>query len=276
MAFQVEQERFKELFQHTSDGVMVIDRTLRVVALNPSAERLTACSAGAAVGVNVCREVAVCQNAEGFELCETACPALAAFTRGESRLTLEVGLPSQGGQTAPAACVPVTAADGAPMVMILIRDVSDRAVLEEQILSIERVDRVSGLFARPYFEELYRREVRLAERQDRALAVVLVSLSGDVMERAESDQAIRGVAEAIRASLRRVDIAGRYDHGTFAIVLLDADSRGAASLIARIRATWSRQPLAEAVSIAYGIGTVERDGYAGLLKAARLSVKGSG
>jgi diguanylate cyclase (GGDEF)-like protein len=271
VGFQVGRERFIGLFQHTSDGVVVIDQALRVVAINPAASRLTMCSADATIGVKVCREVAICQNAEGFELCETGCPGRAALDRGVTHDVLDVNLPGRGGQVAPAACVPMTADDGAPLAMILIRDVSDRAALEEHVLAVERVDRVSGLFARAYFDELYRREVRLAERQRRALAAVVVSLSGDAMDGAGADQAIRGVAEAIRASLRRVDIAGRYDHATFAVVLLDADADGAASLIARIRDRMARQPLAHGVSMAYGVGTVATDGYTELLKAARQS-----
>lgn len=275
MGFQIDQERFTELFQHTSDGVIVIDGSLRIVAINPAAEQLTACPAKAAVGIKICSEVAVCQNAEGFELCETACPGQAAFSRGERRLDLEVNLPVRGGQTAPAACVPLKSVGGESLAMILVRDVSDRAALEEHVLSVERVDRLSGFYARSYFDELYRREVRLAERQQRALAAVVVSLSGDALEGPDADRRIRGVAEAIRASLRRVDIAGRYDHGTFAVVLLDADSSGAASLIARIRAKVPPQSVAEGLSITYGVGTAAINGYAGLLKAAKQSLKGS-
>lgn len=272
---QVQRERFNELFQHTSDGVLVVDRALRVVAINPAASRLTTCSADATIGVKVCREVAICQNAEGFELCETACPGRAALDRGVMQETLEVNFPGRGGQVAPAMCVPMTAADGAPLAMILIRDVADRAALEERILEVERVDRVSGLCARTYFDELYRREVRLAARQQRALAVVVVSLSGEAMDGDAADPAIRRVAEAIRASLRRVDIAGRYDHATFAVVLLDADANGAASLIARIEDRLTGQPLAQGVSMAYGVGTVATDGYTELLKAARQSASRS-
>ena len=271
VGFQVGRERFNELFQHTSDGVLVVDRALRVVAINPAASRLTTCSADATIGVKVCHEVAICQNAEGFELCETACPGRAALDRGVTQETLDVNFPGRGGQVAPAACVPMTAADGEPLAMILIRDVSDRAALEEHILVVERVDRISGLCARAYFDELYRREVRLAERQQRALAVVIVSLSGEAMDGDDTDPSIRRVAEAIRASLRRVDIAGRYDHATFAVVLLDADANGAASLIARIEDRLAKQPLAQGVSMAYGVGTVATDGYAELLKAARQS-----
>jgi transcriptional regulator with PAS, ATPase and Fis domain len=146
VGFEIERERLKELFQHTADGVMVIDRALRIVALNPSAERLTACSADAAVGQRVCNEVAVCQNAEGFELCETACPGLAALERFETSSVLAVNLPARGGQVAPAACVPmrrsmVSAGDD------LIRTLQIVLRLKE-ILSVRRVDRVSGLYAR--------------------------------------------------------------------------------------------------------------------------------
>jgi diguanylate cyclase (GGDEF)-like protein/PAS domain S-box-containing protein len=278
VGFEIERERLKELFQHTSDGVMVIDRALRIVALNPSGERLTACSADTTVGRRVCNEVAVCQNAEGFELCETACPGLAALERVETNSALDVNLPARGGQVAPAVCVPMSAEDGSRLAMILIRDVSDRTALEEEILSVERVDRVSGLYARTYFDDLYRRELKLAERQRRTLAVVLISLSGDVLDGPEADQVIRVVGEAVRASLRKkVDIAGRYDHDAFAIVLLDTDSDGAASLTSRIEARLAAQRaegrLGADLSVSCGVGSVLKDGYAGLLKAARSSLR---
>lgn len=277
MGFEIARERLTELFRYTSDGVIVIDRALRIVAINPAAERLTAFRAEGTVGVRVCNEVAVCQNAEGFELCDTACPGLAAIERSRAHDALEVNLPGRQGQVAPAACVPTTAADGSPLAMILIRDVSDRTALEEQILSVERVDQVSGLYTRAYFDDLYRREVKLAERTQRPLAAVVVWLAGDVMDGSQADQVIRHVGETVRASLRRLDIAGRYDHETIATVLLDADAEGAKSLISRVEsrlATLRAQGhLGRGLSVSYGVGTVAKDGYAGLLKAAKQSVK---
>lgn len=273
MAFEIERERLKELFEHTSDGVMVIDRALRIVALNPAAERLTASAASGSVGMRVCSELAVCQNAEGFELCETACPGVAALERGESHPWLEVNIPGRGGRVAPAACIPMKSIEGAPLAMILIRDVSDRAELEERILSIERFDRVSGLYARAYFDDLYRREIKLAERQGRVLAAVITALSGDALDGPEADQVIRVVGDAIRASLRKVDLAGRHDYQTFAMVLLDTDAAGAASLISRIESKVAAIRATGAFTapfvVRHGIGTVGEDGYGGLLRAAR-------
>ncbi len=276
MGFEIGRERLQELFEHASDGVMIIDRALRIVALNPAAERLTASAASESVGVRVCSEVAVCQNAEGFELCETACPGVAALERGESQTTLDVNIPGRGGQVAPAACIPMKGADGTPLAMIIIRDVSDRTELEERVLAVERFDRVSGLYARTYFDDLYRREIKLAERQGRTLAAVVTVLSGDVLDGPNADQAIRAVGEAIRASLRKVDLAGRHDYQIFATVLLDTDAAGAASLISRIEsriaAIRATGTFKESFAVRHGIGTVGEDGYGGLLRAARQRV----
>ncbi len=273
MAFEIERERLKELFQYTSDGVMVIDRGLRIVALNPAAERLTACSASSAVGMRICNEVAVCQNAEGFDLCETACPGVAALERGESHPELDVNMPGRRGQVAPAACIAMTAVDGAPLAMILIRDIADRAELEERVLSVERFDRVSGLYTRAYFDDLYRREMKLAEHQRRGLAAMVIGLSGEAIDGPDAEHAIRRLAEAVRLSLRKVDLAARYDHQTFAVVLLDTDATGASSLInrieARVAAMRASGTMSEGVVMGYGVGTVEQDGYGELLKAAR-------
>lgn len=276
MGFEIERERLKELFEQTSDGVMVIDRTLRIVALNPAAERLTGFAAPETIGLRVCNEIAVCQNAEGFELCESGCPGAAAVERGARHPVLDVNLPGRGGQVIPATCVPMSAADGSPLAMILMRDVSERADLEERILAGERFDRVSGLYARAHFDELYRRELKLAERQQRGLAVVVSRVADDVLEGPEGDRAMRLVGEAIRASIRKVDIAGRYDHDTLATVLLDTDAAGAASLIGRVEAKLAGLRETEGVDgilrLAHGIGTVMQDGYTGFFKAARQRV----
>jgi diguanylate cyclase (GGDEF)-like protein len=149
--------------------------------------------------------------------------------------------------------------------------------LEEEILAVERVDRVSGLYARTYFDELYRREIKLAERQRRALAFLLISLSGETLDGPDADQAIRVVGEAMRGSLRKkVDIAGRYDHDAFAMVLLDTEADGVASFVARMEkrlTSHHAEGRLRGVSVSYGFGTVSKDGYAGLIKAARHSGK---
>jgi hypothetical protein len=46
-------------------------------------------------------------------------------------------------------------------------------------------------------------------------------------------------------------------------------------LIARIRAKVPPQSVAEGLAITYGVGTAAINGYAGLLKAAKQSLKGS-
>jgi diguanylate cyclase (GGDEF)-like protein len=167
----------------------------------------------------------------------------------------------------------MTAADGSPLALILIRDVSDRAELEEQILARERLDRVTGLYARGYFDDLYRREIKLAQRQQRALAAVMTALSGEALDGPDADQVIRLVGEAIRASLRKVDVAGRYDHQTFAMVLLDTDAVGAESLMsrieARVEASRAAGRIRGALAVRHAVGTVAQDGYEGLLKATR-------
>jgi len=279
VAFEIERQRVKELFDHTSDGVMVIDRTLRIVALNPAAEGLTRCSAVDAVGVRVCNEVAICQSADGLELCEAACPGLAALERGKRSLELDVNIPGRSGWVAPAVCIPMKAEDGSPLAMILIRDVSGHAELQEQLLTGERFDRVTGLYTKTHFEELYRREIKLAERQRRSLAAVFLTVAGDVLDSRDGDRILRAFAEAIQASGRKVDIVGRYDYQTYAVVLLDTVETGAASFIGRLKTRVQQkirtiEGLGDALTVKHGIGTSVQDGYEGLLKAAKQRVAG--
>ncbi len=141
---------------------------------------------------------------------------------------------------------PVRDANGAIVQWVSYhRDVSERARNGAErapttgLPAWMREDRLTGQYARPYFEELLRRDWQLAQRDSHEISLTLFDIDdltayNETFERAAGDACIRRVARIISNSYRRgSDLVGRWEGGTFA-VLTQGDAAEKASEYARI------------------------------------------
>lgn len=119
--------------------------------------------------------------------------------------------------------------------------VAEKASLEELIIT----DCLTGLYNRRHFYRRLKEEMRRANRQRFPLSLLVVDLDrlkgyNDSFGHLEGDEALRGVAQAITASIRRgVDTGYRYGGDEFAVVLPHIDEREAAAVAERIRKTFN-------------------------------------
>lgn len=92
-----------------------------------------------------------------------------------------------------------------------------------------REDRLTSLNSRAYFEEILRREWRVAQRESHEIGLALYDIDdlgsyNDTFDKAAGDACIRRVARVVSSSYRRgSDLVGRWEGGTFA-VLTQGDS----------------------------------------------------
>jgi RNA polymerase sigma-B factor len=104
---------------------------------------------------------------------------------------------------------------------------SMRKRLEEQQTLLEQtsvVDGLTRLYNRRYFETRLEEELSRASRMKSEVSVLFVTVSGlDPFVRAygtlKGDEAVQGLANTIRQTVRRVDILTRYSSETFALIL---------------------------------------------------------
>lgn len=84
-----------------------------------------------------------------------------------------------------------------------------------------RDDRLTGLFALPYLEELLKRDWSVAQREQRSIALFAIDIDAldlynATFGRAAGDSSIRRVAHVISGCLRRAsDVTARIDGGSF-------------------------------------------------------------
>ena len=123
------------------------------------------------------------------------------------------------------------AAGAKPRFIVLSRDITERKQAEVHIARLANFDSLTGLPNRRSFLERVDREIRRAERDGSALAVLFMDLDGfkninDSMGHAAGDLLLQWAAERLREGLRPTDLLSRQ---------MDlADVAGRASELARL------------------------------------------
>ena len=138
------------------------------------------------------------------------------------------------------------------------------ALAEAYAQLVESVDKdgLTGLLVHRAFQERLADEARRSERYGRPLSLVLLDVDefkayNDRFGHPEGDEALRRVAQILKAAARGSDPVARYGGEEFTAILPDADEEGAALLAERLRAAvegadWPLRP----VTISLGVATL--------------------
>ncbi len=134
---------------------------------------------------------------------------------------------------------------------------------EEQLRMLSLSDGLTGLYNRRGLFALGEHTMRSARRRARGLGLVYVDVDGlkDINARfghAQGDEALRAVADVIRASIRESDVVGRVGGDEF-VVLAEDDPDVIRELAARLRrrAARANETAALPFSLSLSIGAVD-------------------
>jgi diguanylate cyclase (GGDEF)-like protein len=113
----------------------------------------------------------------------------------------------------------------------------DRA---RQFSNEARTDHLTGLANRREFERAIEREVALAERHDRQLAVMMIDVDNlkkinDRHGHSAGDSALKLVAQELQRVMRTSDVCGRLGGDEFAVAMPETDLRWAGEVARRLR-----------------------------------------
>jgi diguanylate cyclase len=132
-------------------------------------------------------------------------------------------------------------------VCILVYDVTDQAIakknivgLNEKLQEVSRVDGLTGLFNRRYWEERFGHEYQVAMREDPDVCVIILDIEhfkkiNDTYGHGAGDLVIQRLAKLITLATRETDICGRYSGEEFAIILPNTTEKTAAIMVERLR-----------------------------------------
>ncbi|WDE12671.1 diguanylate cyclase [Thalassomonas haliotis] len=140
------------------------------------------------------------------------------------------------------------APDGAiQYICILVEDATDvchyQSMLKKTLADLELANRIDGLtqvYNRKYWEECLSKEFDRARRYQHDLSLIMFDLDhfkklNDIHGHLCGDMVLVEVAKTIRPLLRSCDFFGRYGGEEFAIILPETNIMGAADVAERIR-----------------------------------------
>ncbi len=125
-------------------------------------------------------------------------------------------------------------------------------------------DGLTGLYNHRYLHERLSEEIDRAREQNRPLSLLFCDLDqfkvfNDLHGHSAGDSALRAVARAIEAGIRKVDLAARYGGEEFAVILIETDADGALEVAERIRADVAAlhiEPIKKAtLTVSIGVAT---------------------
>ena len=149
--------------------------------------------------------------------------------------------------------------------------------LREKLRNQALRDPLTGLYNRRYMEDSLQRFVRLAERENREVSVVMVDLDhfkklNDEHGHAFGDQVLRDSAHALVSSLRETDIVCRYGGEELVVILPDCNIERAADKaeLLRQRIEALRETHKAEISASFGVASIPHTsgGVGDLLAAA--------
>jgi diguanylate cyclase (GGDEF)-like protein/PAS domain S-box-containing protein len=138
--------------------------------------------------------------------------------------------------------VPSDDGSGRPAEVVLVmRDISDRKALEEQLSELAVTDGLTGLLNRRGFDDVLDEDWRHTLSAGSQLSLLMLDVDhfkafNDRYGHQVGDDCLRAVAEALRSSLRRAsDKAARYGGEELAVILPGTDAEGATEMAEAIR-----------------------------------------
>jgi diguanylate cyclase (GGDEF)-like protein len=136
-----------------------------------------------------------------------------------------------------------------------------RQIAETALEELAATDELTGLANRRKFDDLLAFEWRRAERENTPFSLLMLDADlfkayNDTYGHQAGDMALRGIADCIRAAIKRpADLAARYGGEEFAVLLPSTDRQGALQIAEAIRAAVFAMALKHEKSL-YGVVTV--------------------
>ena len=130
---------------------------------------------------------------------------------------------------------------------ILVYDVTEQALgkrgmehLNEELKTASRVDGLTGLYNRRYWQERFDEMHKLCVRREKPSTALMLDIDhfkriNDTYGHQAGDKVIKMLAALIKRCVRETDLAGRYGGEEFAIILNDSSVEDAKIVAERIR-----------------------------------------
>ena len=262
-AVRASEARFRGVLEHLRAPAVQIDLTGHVTFVNEALLMLTGWTRAEALGADWFAHF-VPNGPIARVLFEESVRTGVVPIQHEGELLTRHGAP----RTVAWDHVALRGADGALCGIASVgQDITERRALEARLAALSEHDELTGLLNRRGFNRMAEHAIRSAGRSQRHDAVLYVDLDrfkpiNDTYGHAAGDEALRCVAQVIRATVRDADFGGRLGGDEFAIFAVGLREGEGHVLAARLRANLEAHNAEAAAAgrpfrIAFSVGVAE-------------------
>jgi diguanylate cyclase (GGDEF)-like protein/PAS domain S-box-containing protein len=239
--FLESEERFRGIFESARDAIVSVGEDGKVVMANRAAQEL--------LGYGE-------ENLSGMEAIRLFPPRFVAYWKelsvytsglgpGNERRNIEILVISKSGTEIP---VQLTLAEkivrGQKIQTAILRDISDRKALEEELRLQSITDPLTRLYNRRHFLALAAKEVERSSRNRIPFSVLMIDVDrfkqhNDALGHIEGDKVLVALGMEILKNFRTMDTGFRYGGEEFLVLLPETSSAGAMVPAERLRIRFS-------------------------------------
>jgi diguanylate cyclase (GGDEF)-like protein/PAS domain S-box-containing protein len=235
LADEARQQLASKVFAASLDAIFVTDPAFRIIAANPSCERLTGFLPADLVG-QMTRDILFDRYNEHF------CEQLEERLERDGAWEGEVWHRHKDGRSLPCLVSMVRVSDDSGKVIHYIgffKDLSETIAAKQRIEELAYNDALTGLPNRLLLSERIEFSLSLSQRDSSPFAILFLDLDrfkqiNDSLGHLFGDRVLIQVAERIKLCLRQADTASRLGGDEFVLLLHHADARGAEITARRI------------------------------------------
>ena len=262
---EISRQRFEALVQTAYDGVITVDETQTIKLMNDAAKYIFGVTSEKVVGTNLSRFIPQRFRAKHPEY-------LSSFRRSnvdarpmQARSPVW-GLHADGHEFPIEAIISKIKVGHKVEMTAVIRDISERVRLIDELSQAATHDALTGIFNRRHGTSALKAELTRCARFDHVMSVVMFDLDhfkniNDSYGHACGDRVLMSVTQSITQILRETDILCRWGGEEFLILLPETAGDDALRLAERAREAISAQPVTGSgeqsiqVTASFGVAT---------------------
>ncbi|MEK6779615.1 MAG: diguanylate cyclase, partial [Candidatus Deferrimicrobiota bacterium] len=267
--FLESEEKFRGIFETAHDAMVSLGEDGRILLANRSAEELTEYDGGEITGMHF----GDLFPAKYRAYCDEILAYVSSRVPGRPCNIMELSILRKRGSEVP---VQMSLADkggkGKKILTAIIRDISERKAMEEELRLLSITDSLTRLYNRRHFHSLAVKEMERARRSKGHFALLLIDVDNfkkynDTYGHAEGDVVLRSLGELIMKSFRAMDSGFRFGGEEFSVLLTDTTAEQAMIPAERLRRRFSEMeflpvPGGDPVRVTISIGISEYlEGY---------------
>jgi diguanylate cyclase (GGDEF)-like protein/PAS domain S-box-containing protein len=239
-ALRESEQRLRDITNTVSDGLLVLDRDGKITFANPEAQSLLGYRSDELLGADMCDLLHVLDDGRPM-------PRIASNVLNVGRTGITCYGQDELFKRKDGVLMPVMVSASAIIkrhqiagIVVAFHDISERKQLERELKRRAQTDVLTGLNNRRHFYELAEQELARARRYGKPLAMLMLDVDhfkqvNDIYGHHAGDAALRKLSEVCIATLREIDIIGRYGGEEFVVLLPETDSLRALEAAERLR-----------------------------------------